>query len=78
MALAGNSSAELVRTKGALDDFLSDKSKLDETRKWLQSATPDEAKVLRVFERTFQCYIMEVCVVCMVEADRVCVGGRAC
>mmetsp|Transcript_23191 Transcript_23191/g.45019 ORF Transcript_23191/g.45019 Transcript_23191/m.45019 type:complete len:630 (-) Transcript_23191:185-2074(-) len=52
---------ELTRTKKAMEDFLADQSKLDKTRELLASPdiTPDQTKVLKMFERTFGCYIME-------------------
>jgi len=55
------STEELTRTKGIMEAFLADPQRLQETRQWLQSgqASEDQAKVLGMFERTFQCYIME-------------------
>ena len=66
MALGGGaySPAELTRTKGAMEAFLADKSKLKRTRELLRHQdapsllSPAQATTLRMFERTFGCYIM--------------------
>lgn len=52
---------ELTRTKQEMENFLADEKKLEQSRKWLQdgSLSSEQAKVLKVFERTFGCYIME-------------------
>lgn len=66
MALAGSYSvSELTRTKREMEDFLADETKLARTRELLasvQEVSEDDnhtAKTLRIFERTFGCYIME-------------------
>eukprot|EP00751_Fragilariopsis_kerguelensis_P047326 CAMPEP_0171056068 /NCGR_PEP_ID=MMETSP0736-20130129/56145_1 /TAXON_ID=186038 /ORGANISM="Fragilariopsis kerguelensis, Strain L26-C5" /LENGTH=147 /DNA_ID=CAMNT_0011510699 /DNA_START=306 /DNA_END=746 /DNA_ORIENTATION=- len=66
MALAGSYSvSELTRTKREMEDFLADETKLARTRELLESVqvpvSEDDhtAKTLRIFERTFACYIME-------------------
>lgn len=55
------STEELTRTKGEMEAFLADESKLSQTRSYLQSLPPDSAHAttLKMFERTFSCYIME-------------------
>jgi oligoendopeptidase F len=54
---------ELNRTKGEMEKFLADEEKLSKTRELLSTLssddTSDTAKTLRIFERTFGCYIME-------------------
>jgi hypothetical protein len=55
------STEELGRTKGEMEAFLADESKLAKTRELLK-LVPDgseEAKTLKMLERTFGCYIME-------------------
>ena len=63
MALSGPeySTDELTRTKGEMEAFLADESKLAKTRDLLGSVPADstEAKTLKMLERTFGCYIME-------------------
>ena len=63
MALGGEeySVPELTRTKAEMEAFLASKEKLDEARAYLASAEidADERKTLKMFERTFGCYIME-------------------
>jgi len=64
MALGGSeySVAELTRTKAEMEAFLADAAKLQATRSYLADAsalTPEQTKTLKVFERTFGCYIME-------------------
>mmetsp|Transcript_29894 Transcript_29894/g.62093 ORF Transcript_29894/g.62093 Transcript_29894/m.62093 type:complete len:689 (+) Transcript_29894:84-2150(+) len=52
---------ELTRTKTEMEAFLADESKLAKTREFLK-AIPEESphlKTLKMFERTFGCYIME-------------------
>lgn len=54
--------AELTRTKGEMEGFLADEEKLKTTREHLAKGdllSPEELKTLKVFERTFGCYIME-------------------
>lgn len=55
------STAELTKTKKEMEDFLADASRLEETRKWLAGgeAGAEQTKTLKMFERTFGCYIME-------------------
>ena len=53
---------ELTRTKGEMEAFLADEQKLQTTRAHLaadESLSEGERKMLALFERTFQCYIME-------------------
>ena len=53
---------ELTRTKGEMEAFLADEQKLKTTREHLAKASElseAEQKTLALFERTFQCYIME-------------------
>ncbi|KAL7540917.1 hypothetical protein ACHAXR_010479 [Thalassiosira sp. AJA248-18] len=63
MALNGPeySTEELTRTKGEMEAFLADESKLAQTREFLKSVPADSAhaKTLKMLERTFGCYIME-------------------
>jgi len=66
MALSGSeySVDELTRTKGEMEAFLADESKLARTRELLKQVEEsgsgsEEAKTLRMLERTFGCYIME-------------------
>lgn len=51
----------LTETKKAMEAFLADEQKLAEARKWLEdpSGTEDQKKTLKMFIRTFGCYIME-------------------
>jgi len=51
----------LTETKKAMESFLADEKKLAEARKWLDdpSASEDQKKTLKMFIRTFGCYIME-------------------
>jgi len=52
---------ELTRTKTEMEAFLASKEKLEETRELLKSAdlSDEDRKTLKIFERTFGCYIME-------------------
>lgn len=63
MALSGPeySTEALTRTKGEMEAFLADESKLAKTRELLESVPDDsaEATTLKMLERTFGCYIME-------------------
>lgn len=61
MALDGNSTEDLTRTKQELDIFLRDKANLGSVREKMNSgdATEEQIKVLQVMEKTFKCYIME-------------------
>ena len=62
MALADSkySTEELGRTKTEMEAFLADEEKLKATREYLKAGpTGDEMKTLKMFERTFGCYIME-------------------
>lgn len=64
MALASPeySTEELTRTKGEMEDFLADESKLAKTRQFLEETMAGDGKyekTLRMLERTFGCYIME-------------------
>jgi len=51
----------LSDTKGKMENFLAEPAKLEETRRWLKSglANEEQLRVLKMFERTFGCYIME-------------------
>jgi oligoendopeptidase F len=63
MALADDkySVTELTRTKGEMESFLADESKLAQVRQLLQDTLPDDPIVvtLKMLERSFGCYIME-------------------
>mmetsp|Transcript_36260 Transcript_36260/g.91287 ORF Transcript_36260/g.91287 Transcript_36260/m.91287 type:complete len:637 (-) Transcript_36260:178-2088(-) len=63
MALKGDcfSVEKLGETKGKMEAFLADPVRLQETRRWLKSgiASEEQTRVLKIFERTFGCYIME-------------------
>ena len=63
MDLSGESYsvAELTRTKGEMESFLADESKLATVRQLLKDTTDDDPthKTLTMLERTFGCYIME-------------------
>ncbi|KAG2489329.1 hypothetical protein HYH03_012161 [Edaphochlamys debaryana] len=65
MALAGSSSDALASTKTAYDAFLADPANLAAVRKAQADAeaagvlSEDQAKALRIMERTFACYITE-------------------
>lgn len=63
MALTGAqySTDELTRTKGEMEAFLADETKLAQTREFLKVVPEDSphAKTLKMLERTFGCYIME-------------------
>ena len=52
---------ELTRTKMQMEAFLADSAKLEKTRELLQAKdlSVDDIKTLKIFERTFGCYIME-------------------
>jgi hypothetical protein len=53
---------ELTRTKMEMESFLADTAKLEKTRAFLaksEDLTADQVKTLKIFERTFGCYIME-------------------
>lgn len=51
----------LTSTKGSMEKFLSDPERLAETRRWIQcaGASEEQLNTLKMFERTFKCYIME-------------------
>eukprot|EP00292_Cryptomonas_paramecium_P033769 CAMPEP_0113690894 /NCGR_PEP_ID=MMETSP0038_2-20120614/18078_1 /TAXON_ID=2898 /ORGANISM="Cryptomonas paramecium" /LENGTH=663 /DNA_ID=CAMNT_0000612337 /DNA_START=93 /DNA_END=2080 /DNA_ORIENTATION=- /assembly_acc=CAM_ASM_000170 len=53
--------AALTETKKNMEDFLADPKKLEQTRELLKEKdiSPEQKKVLSIFERTFKCYIME-------------------
>ena len=55
------STDELTRTKGEMEAFLADESKLVKTRELLGQVEKGslEEKTLKMLERTFGCYIME-------------------
>jgi hypothetical protein len=56
------STEELTRTKMEMEAFLADKAKLLKTREFLSKSadlSADQIKTLKMFERTFGCYIME-------------------
>jgi oligoendopeptidase F len=55
------STEELTRTKGEMEAFLADESKLSKTRELLKQVEKGslEETTLKMFERTFGCYIME-------------------
>jgi len=66
MALASPkySIPELTRTKEEMEAFLADDSKLSKSRELLAQAetaelSDSETRTLKIFERTFGCYIME-------------------
>jgi oligoendopeptidase F len=63
MALASKeySISELTRTKGEMESFLADESKLSQVRQLLQDTPQDDPifTTLKMLERTFGCYIME-------------------
>ena len=61
MNLAGNSKEELTRTKSALDDFLGNREMLVKVREMMAipSISEEHLKVLKIFEKTFLCYIIE-------------------
>jgi Zn-dependent oligopeptidase len=61
MNLKGCSNDDLNRTKNELDAFLGDKAMLGKVRDYLSdsSISEEQRKVLSIFERTFQCYIIE-------------------
>lgn len=61
MNLAGCSSASLASSKSELDTFLGDKAALAKVREYLQQCdvTPEQTRVLQLFERTLLCYIVE-------------------
>ena len=62
MGSAKYSVAELTRTKTEMEAFLADEGKLQATRSHLERAvelTAEQVKTLKLFERTFGCYIME-------------------
>jgi len=61
MALKGNSTEDLTRTKLNLDTFLRDKSNLALVRENMNDgeATEEQLKILKIMEKTFKCYIME-------------------
>lgn len=61
MSLKGSSSEALARTKTEYEAFLGDAAKLKAVREKLQNQelTPEQRKILQIFERTFQCYIIE-------------------
>merc|ERR1711971_138624 len=51
----------LSDTKGKMEKFLAEPKKLEEARHWLKSglANDEQTRTLKMFERTFSCYIME-------------------
>ena len=50
----------LTETKQRMEDFLADPKKLERARELLKGElSPEQRKVLTLFERTFKCYIME-------------------
>jgi len=56
------STDELTRTKLEMEAFLADSVKLEKTRKFLaqkDELSDEQMKTLKIFERTFGCYIME-------------------
>lgn len=61
MNLVGNNKDDLVRTKAELDNFLGDSSMLQKVRQLIASSqvSDEEMKVLKCFEKTFLCYIIE-------------------
>eukprot|EP00962_Isochrysis_galbana_P017143 scaffold4925_cov125-Isochrysis_galbana.AAC.9 len=66
MALAADmySVSELTRTKEEMEAFLADEAKLSKSRELLAQAetaelSESEVRTLKIFERTFGCYIME-------------------
>eukprot|EP00195_Chlamydomonas_chlamydogama_P009741 CAMPEP_0202900574 /NCGR_PEP_ID=MMETSP1392-20130828/11915_1 /ASSEMBLY_ACC=CAM_ASM_000868 /TAXON_ID=225041 /ORGANISM="Chlamydomonas chlamydogama, Strain SAG 11-48b" /LENGTH=623 /DNA_ID=CAMNT_0049586991 /DNA_START=175 /DNA_END=2046 /DNA_ORIENTATION=- len=61
MALKGCSTEDLARTKTEYENFLGDPANLKAVREKLQEPglSAEQVKVLRIMERTFQCYIME-------------------
>jgi hypothetical protein len=66
MALAADkySVSELTRTKEEMEAFLADEAKLSRSRELLAQAetaelSESEARTLKIFKRTFGCYIME-------------------
>ena len=61
MNLKGCSTEKLTQTKAALDDFLGSKENFLLVREMLASkeVTPEQSKVLKIFEKTFSCYIIE-------------------
>ena len=63
MALAGESysTENLTASKNAMEAFLADEEKLELTRKFLEGTNEDDSnyKTLKIFERTFGCYIMQ-------------------
>ncbi|KAI8830928.1 oligoendopeptidase [Chytriomyces cf. hyalinus JEL632] len=60
MNLAGSSSDELTRTKTELDNFLGDATMLTKVQTLLgePNLSTDQTKTLKIFERTFKCYII--------------------
>ena len=59
---ASYSVGELTATKGRMEDFLADEAKLSTARRLLERAgelSGEQEKTLRLFARTFGCYIME-------------------
>lgn len=61
MNLSGCSSDKLTSSKNELDLFLGDKVVLERVRKELLGTdiTPDQTKILKIFERTLMCNIIE-------------------
>ncbi|GAX73907.1 hypothetical protein CEUSTIGMA_g1357.t1 [Chlamydomonas eustigma] len=57
----GSSTEALAKTKTEYEAFLGDPAKLKEVRERMKDAdlTPEQMKVLQIFERTFKCYIIE-------------------
>lgn len=61
MALSDADNEKLTSTKTALDLFLGDRETLAQVRKYLQEPglDDDDIKVLKCFEKTFLCYLVE-------------------
>jgi len=61
MALSGPFSTEcLTRTKNEMEGFLQDQGRHKQVKEWMSSGkgSEDQKKVLRIFDRTFSCYLM--------------------
>ncbi|KAI9206249.1 oligoendopeptidase [Polychytrium aggregatum] len=61
MKLQGNSTEKLTTSKSELDEFLGNKNMLHKVREFLKLAdlSKEDEKTLKIFERTFLCYIIE-------------------
>jgi len=70
--------SELTRTKGEMEAFLADESKLATTRELLkeEGLSADESKTLNMLERTFGCYIMESAEARTLRADATAIEGK--